>query len=88
MSDSQSVNRRDLLLPAAAIAAAGAVVAIAAQPAQASSQPHMDAALGLLQQARAELQQALHNKGGHRVRAINLIDQTIREVNAGIAAGV
>jgi hypothetical protein len=64
---------------------------IAAAPsgeAQASVQPHMDAALGMLQNAKAELGQALHNKGGRRVRAMQLIDQAIAQVNAGIAAGV
>lgn len=86
MSTSKPVNRRDLLLPAAAVAAAGAVVAAASQPAVASNQPNMDAALGYLQQAKASLQQATHNKGGHRVRAINLIDQAMAQVRAGIAA--
>ncbi|HLW92553.1 MAG TPA: hypothetical protein VKS78_14810 [Roseiarcus sp.] len=34
-------------------------------------QPHMEAALGFLQSARAELVAALPNKGGHRVTAID-----------------
>lgn len=50
-------------------------------------QPHMQAALGLLQNARAELAQALADKGGHRVAAIGLIDRAIYQVNLGIAAG-
>jgi len=49
------------------------------------AQPHMEAALGLLQNARAELQAALPNKGGHRERAIGLVDQAIAETQAGIA---
>jgi hypothetical protein len=49
------------------------------------AQPHMDAALGLLQNARAELNAAEPNKGGHRERAIALVDQAIGEVRAGIA---
>ena len=49
------------------------------------AQPHMEAALGLLQNARAELQAALPNKGGHRERAMGLISQAIAETQAGIA---
>ena len=51
------------------------------------AQPHMDAALGLLQNARAELQAAEPNKGGHREAAIALVDQAIGQVRAGIAFG-
>jgi hypothetical protein len=82
----KTINRRDLLVPVAAVAAAGALAAAASGEAQASNQPHMDAALTLLQQAKAELQQATHNKGGHRARAIQLIDQATSQVRAGIAA--
>ena len=53
------------------------------------AQPHMQNALGSLQSAKSQLQQASNDKGGHRVRAIELIDQAIPEVRAGInyAAG-
>lgn len=51
------------------------------------AQPHMDAALGFLQNARAELNASEPNKGGHRERAIALVDQAIGEVRAGIAFG-
>ncbi len=50
------------------------------------AQPHMQNALASLQNAKSELQQASHNKGGHRVRAIELINQAISEVNAGMNA--
>jgi hypothetical protein len=40
--------------------------------------------LKALQQAKYELQQAEGDKGGHRVRAIKLIDEAIVEVQAGI----
>ena len=50
-------------------------------------QPHMDAALGLLQNARVELARAEPNKGGHRERGLALIDQAMGEVRAGIAFG-
>ncbi|CCD87370.1 conserved protein of unknown function [Bradyrhizobium sp. ORS 285] len=49
------------------------------------AQPHMTATVTLLQSARAELAQATPNKGGHRERALGLIDQAITEVRAGIA---
>jgi hypothetical protein len=49
------------------------------------AQPHMEAALGLLQNARGELQAAEPNKGGHRERAIGLVDQAIVETRNGIA---
>ncbi|MCX7307774.1 MAG: hypothetical protein NTZ72_07430 [Afipia sp.] len=49
------------------------------------AQPHMGEALAFLQSARGELQAATPNKGGHRERAIGLIDNAIGEVRAGIA---
>ncbi len=51
-----------------------------------AAQPHMEAALGFLQQARGELDVAARDKAGHRVTAIGLIDQAIHEVQAGMAA--
>lgn len=56
----------------------GACIAMAAQP-------NMQAALGSLQSARAELVRATANKGGHRERAIGFVDQAIAETRAGIA---
>jgi len=49
------------------------------------AQPHMEATIGLLQKARAELAAATPNKGGHRERALGLIDQAIEQVREGIA---
>ncbi len=40
--------------------------------------------LKALQKARYELQQAEGDKGGHKARAIILIDEAIAEVQAGI----
>ena len=51
------------------------------------NQPHMQAALGDLQAAAAQLQVAEENKGGHRARALNLTNQAVTEVQAGIAVG-
>ena len=50
-----------------------------------ANQPNMQAALGSLQAARAELMQSRPNKGGHRERAINFVDAAIAETRAGIA---
>ena len=69
---------RALLLGAAITASVGVGYAIGAQP-------HMNESIALLQSARGELQAATPNKGGHRERAMGLIDQAIGEVRAGIA---
>ncbi len=58
--------------------------AIAGACAVLAAQPNMQAALGSLQAARAELQKATPNKGGHRERAIGFVDQAIAETRAGI----
>ena len=47
----------------------------------------MDRALEYLRAARAELNQATPNKGGHRVKAINLIDEAIEQVRIGKVVG-
>ena len=47
-------------------------------------QDHMYAALDSLQNAKSELQAAETNKGGHRVRAIEYVNDAIAEVHAGI----
>lgn len=75
--------RRSLLLLAAVAMsasgfAAGYVVA---------AQPHMRNALDALQTARSELQQATHNKGGHRVKALEHVNAAIVQVRRGIADG-
>jgi len=56
-------------------------------PGQPHVQGHMVNALTDLNTARDELSQASHDKGGHRVNAIELINQAVNEVNAGIAVG-
>ena len=52
-----------------------------------ADQPNMRAALAHLREAKAALQRAEHNKGGHRTRAIEIVNQAIAETEAGIAAG-
>jgi hypothetical protein len=48
------------------------------------NQPHMQAALQHLRAAAEELQKADRDKGGHRVQALNLTQQAITHVQAGI----
>ncbi len=50
----------------------------------ASGQPHMRSALDHLFAAKGELQTATSDKGGHRVRAIELIDEAVGEVERGM----
>jgi multidrug resistance efflux pump len=50
-----------------------------------ADQPYMRAARADLQQARAQLQAALANKGGHRLKAIDHVNNAIALVNQGIA---
>ena len=69
---------RTMLLGAAIAASLGIGYAIGAQP-------HMNESIALLQSARGELAAATPNKGGHRERALVLIEQAISEVRAGIA---
>jgi cell division protein FtsN len=73
-------NSRMLVVALAAVAIGFAGGAIAAQP-------HMYNAKAALENARAELNVSEHNKGGHRVRAINLVSEAIHEVNEGIREG-
>lgn len=75
MSKVVSFNR--LLLGIAIASSLGIGYAVGAQP-------HMEATIALLQNARGELNAATPNKGGHRERALALIDQATAEVRAGI----
>jgi len=49
-----------------------------------ADQPHMVAAREHLRVARAELQAADADKGGHRVKAIERVNEAIAEVDRGI----
>jgi len=65
--------------------ALGAIVATSLEIGIAiGAQPHMDASLALLRNARTELAAATPNKGGHREKALGLIDQAIDQVREGI----
>jgi len=68
----------DRLLMATAVASSlGIVYAIGALP-------RMPATIALLQKARAELAATMPTKGGHRERALALVDQAITEVHEGV----
>jgi hypothetical protein len=77
-NDMTTFSARTVLLGALIAASVGVGYAIGAQP-------HMNESIAFLQSARGELQAATPNKGGHRERAMGLIDQAIAEVRAGIA---
>ena len=64
---------------AAALAAGHLVPSVTAEP-----QPKMKAALDSLRDAKRSLEQATPDKGGHRVKAIELTKAAIDQVEAGI----
>ncbi|MCU1245248.1 MAG: uncharacterized protein JWN02_1158 [Acidobacteria bacterium] len=49
-----------------------------------ADQPHMQTALEHLRQARRELDRASEDKGGHRARAIALVNDAIVQVEQGV----
>jgi len=51
------------------------------------AQPNMEAAIQHLREAQNNLQNASTDKGGHRVRAMELINQAMSEVQAGMQYG-
>ncbi len=50
-------------------------------------QPHMIAALEALKRAKVELEAGEHNKGGHRVKALEFVDKALLQTEKGIEAG-
>jgi len=79
---SQMKTRRELgLIATGAVIASGLVVA--AKPA-AAIQANMDHARAALEDAMRDLRMAEDDKGGHKGKAMQLIQQAIAEVNAGI----
>lgn len=78
-----TMTRRDLGVLAAGGALAAAFATLPALPA-AAYQGNMERALSDLYAALASLREATPNKGGHRERAIELIQQAIEQTQAGI----
>jgi len=50
-------------------------------------QPHMQAALKALHEAKEHLEAAKHDKGGHRVAAIKAVNDAIHHTELGMKAG-
>ncbi len=82
-----ATKRKLWKLSALAAAVMLAVLTFFAGRASAVPQPNMEAALGHLEQAKASLERAEHNKGGFRVKALEHVNQAIGAVREGIAAG-
>ena len=76
------MNLTKLKLPFVLVA--GLVLGAFAHEAVAGDGGHMKAAIEALQTARNQLEKADADKGGHRAKAIKLVDETIAEVKAGI----
>jgi len=55
-----------------------------AGPAVEGAQPHMKAALESLQAAKAQLDKATSDKGGHRAKALQATKEAIEQVKKGI----
>ena len=67
-----------------ALLALGLAFAIDAWRSAHADQPHMNAALVNLTQARDQLMASSMDKGGHRVKALKLIGKAMDEIEAGI----
>jgi uncharacterized iron-regulated protein len=72
------------MMKAKSVLAAMLLLGVVAIAGAVPDQPHMQAARSSLNTAKAELQKATPDKGGHRVNAIGLVNSAIAEVNAGI----
>jgi hypothetical protein len=68
-------------------AALSAVVSTGAVRPASAEQGNMEGAVAKLEEARAALQRADDDKGGHRARSIALTSQAIEEARAGIVSG-
>jgi hypothetical protein len=77
------LSRRNFAVTAATGLATLGALGVSAKSASAY-QGNMEHALSSLYQAMASLKQATPNKGGHRERAIQLIQQAINQVQQGI----
>ncbi len=80
---SEMKSRRELgLLATGGVLSAGLIAA--AKPAAAEPQPDMERAKAALREALGLLQAAADNKGGHKAKAMELIQGAIGEIDAGI----
>jgi hypothetical protein len=77
------LSRRNALAGAGLALAASSLAALGSSPALAE-QGNMEAALRQLANALESLRRATPNKGGHKERAVELVEQAMGEVQAGI----
>jgi hypothetical protein len=84
--DSSLLSRRKNLAGLAYLLG-GAGLAVA-QGEKESAQREMHAALDHLNEAKVNLEKGAHDKGGHRARALELVNQAIAEVKQGIQYAV
>jgi hypothetical protein len=70
--------------PRRTLAAAFALAAMAFTAPAFADQPHMEAALKHLKEAKESLARASTDKGGHRAKAADAIDRAMSQVQAGI----
>ena len=75
------LSRRSVLSAALSLPLTGLVLT---RQVRAADQPRMQAALQALKTARQELQAATADKGGHRVKALKLVNDAIIQVEKGI----
>ena len=73
------ITRREAMIGSAAVAAAS----VAGVDEAAAEQERMNRAIHHLRLAKEQLQHARRNKGGHREKAIRLIDEALKEVHRG-----
>ena len=81
----KDISRRSLAQGSLGVAAAAAVQTAGCAAEAAAAQPYMQDAQRALNAALKSLDKADANKGGHRARAMALVEQAIQEVRAGIA---
>jgi len=76
-----------LLLPAAFAVdqVAQTTATTPAKPEKGERHPEMKRALHALERAKEDLEHAAHDFGGHRAKALQLTQQAIEEVKAGLA---
>ena len=74
-------SRRSLLT---AILPASLLAIVLPRAAKAADQPHMQVALESLRNAKRELDQATPDKGGHRAKALRLVNQAMEETEKGM----
>lgn len=75
-------SRRDLAVLAAGGAMAAGLIGTATEAE--AYQGNMERAVSSLYSALASLRESTPDKGGHRVKAMNLVQQAITETQAGI----